>query len=347
MKDYMAGIDLHSNNLVLALVNLQGERIAHHRVPCDLAKVLATLLPYRERLDTLAIESTYNWYWLADGLQDAGYHVVLANPAGVVTYTGLKHTDDADDAYLLAELLRLNILPQGQIYDRQLRPVRDLLRRRLLLVRQRTALYLSLGSLHARMHGAKLPLKELKALEPKPAMALFTHPADQLVARTEVELLRAYDEKIERIEKAVLAVVKELPCYPRLKTLPGVGLILALTISLEVGDIGRFAGPGLLASYSRCVESRRISNGKKKGENNAKAGNKYLAWAFIEAANFAKRFDEQCRRYWDRKAAQRNVFVATKALANKLCQAAWHLMSAGSDYDAARMFPGGKTAGSF
>ena len=111
-----------------------------------------------------------------------------------------------------------------------------------------------------------------------------------------------------------------------------------MTITLEVGDIKRFAGAGNFASYCRTVEAKRTSNSKQKGENNSKCGNKYLAWAFVEAANFARRYDEQCRKWFDRKAARTSNVIATKALACKLAKAAWYLMSEETDYDSKRMF---------
>jgi transposase len=107
---------------------------------------------------------------------------------------------------------------------------------------------------------------------------------------------------------------------------------------MEVGDIGRFAGAGNFASYCRTVQAQRTSNSKKKGDNNSKCGNKYLAWAFVEAANFARRYDPECRRWYDRKAAKTGTIIATKALASKLAKAAWHVMSAQVDYDAKRVF---------
>jgi transposase len=111
-----------------------------------------------------------------------------------------------------------------------------------------------------------------------------------------------------------------------------------MTIAMEVGDIQRFAGPGNFASYCRTVEAQRTSNEKKKGANNSKCGNKYLAWAFVEAANFARRYDPQCRKWFDKKAAKTSNIIATKALACKLAKAAWYLMAEGTDYDPKRMF---------
>jgi transposase len=338
----MCGIDLHSNNLFCGIVDTTGKRIFEKKLPCDLPKVLNALQPFQSRLDTIAVESTFNWYWLLDGLEDHGYRTVLANPAGMQQYSGLKHSDDKSDAFFLAEQLRLKILPTGHVCDRRWRPIRDLLRRRLGLVRKQTSLILSLKSLHIRTHGEPLSLGRLKQLTADETASLFVHPADQLVARTHRQLMMQLHQTIEEIEKVILKEVKPLPQYQALQTLPGIGVVLALTIFLETGDVKRFADAGNYASYCRCVKSLRLSNNKKKGQNNGKCGNKYLAWAYVEAANFAKRYHEECRRFFDRKAARTNNIVATKALACKLAKGAWHVMSEGGRYDPERMFPNKK-----
>ncbi len=338
MKKVMAGIDLHSNNLVVGIVDQDGKRVGQKKLPCDLKEVVKFLGPFKRRLEQVAVESTYNWYWLVDGLKALGYPVVLANPAAMEQYSGIKSAGDTHDAFFLAEQLRLKILPTGHIYDAELRPVRDLLRRRLLLVHQRTALMLSFKSLYTRTTGQEMTLSGLKELEIKEAQELYDHPANQMIAGMQIKHIDHLSESIEKIEKAVLASARELPFYSELTSLPGVGRILGMTITMEVGDIKRFADAGNFASYCRTVAAQRTSNSKKKGENNSKCGNKYLAWAFVEAANFARRYDEQCRQWSDRKAAKTSKVIATKALACKLAKAAWHVMSQGSDYDAERMF---------
>ncbi len=251
MKKVIAGMDLHSNNVVIGVMDMDGKRLASRKVPCDLKEVVKCLAPFKKRLDTVAVESTYNWYWLVDGLQALGYPVVLANPAGMTQYGGIKHADDTNDAFFLAELLRLKILPTGHIYDPRLRPVRDLLRRRLLVVHQRTALMLSFKSLYTRTTGQEMTLNELKAMEIKEAQALYEHPANQLIAGMQIKQVEQLTESIGKIEKTVLASARELPYYPKLATLPGVGKILGMTITMEVGQINRFAAPGNFASYSR------------------------------------------------------------------------------------------------
>ena len=113
---------------------------------------------------------------------------------------------------------------------------------------------------------------------------------------------------------------------------------MALTIMLEVGDIKRFAKVGNYSSYCRCVRSERISNGKKKSQNNKKNGNAYLSWAYVEAANFTRRFCPKAQRFYQRKKAKTNPIVATKALANKICRASYYVMRDEIPYDTNKLF---------
>ena len=183
-------------------------------------------------------------------------------------------------------------------------------------------------------------LSRLKKLGPKEAPDLYEHPANQLIAQIQIEHIGQLEQSIGRIEKAVLSCAREIPLYEKLLTLPGIGKILGMTITMEVGDLKRFKTDGDFASYCRAVDSRRLSNGKQKGQNNPKCGNRYLCWAFVEAANFARRHHEHCRRWYERKRAKCGTVIATKALACKLAKAAWHVMAQQTDYDAQRMFPG-------
>ena len=333
----MAGIDLHGNNLVIGVIDEKGKRLACQRLECQLEPVVKFLRPYKARLGSMAVESTFNWYWLVDGLQARGYPIDLANPAKIEQYSGLKHADDQHDAFHLAELQRLNILPKAHIYDAQLRPVRDLLRRRTNLVQERTALMLSFKSLYNRTTGETLPLARLKALTPKEAPKLYAHPANQLIAQIQVEHIEALDRSVARIEGAVLKCARAIPLYERLLTLPGVGKILGMTITMEVGDIRRFASDGDWASYCRLVDARRLSNGKCKGENNAKCGNKYLAWAFVEAANCVvmqkQRYAQRhVVKLYERLHASKNHGKAAVAVARHLAEASWWVLTKKQGY---------------
>jgi len=286
----------------------------------------------------VVVESTYNWYWLVDRLQEEGYKVHLANPSAIKQYEGLKHKDDKWDSFWLAHLRRLNILKEGYIYPKEERPVRDALRRRLLFVRHRSSHILSLQSAITRNLGCKMSSREIKRLDQSDADRLFDEPFLILAARNSIGAIRFLKERIKEIEKAVMSHTKLKPEFTYLLSIPGIGKILALTIMLEVGDISRFAKVSNYSSYCRCVKSVRESNKKKKGEGNRKNGNKYLAWAYIEAANFAIRHYPEFQSFYNRKKAKSNGIVAIKALSNKIARSSYYVMRDQVPYDAKHLF---------
>jgi transposase len=302
------------------------KRIFGRKMPNDMEKILAALKPYKKSLKGIIVESTYNWYWLVDGLEEHGYKVHLANPSAIKQYEGKKHTDDKWDSFWLAHMKHLNILPEGYIYPKEERPVRDMLRRRLFFVRQKTANILSLQSMFTRNLGTKISSNEIRKLDLADASNLFDSPNLVLMAKNNISVIKHLGKIIKGIEKEVMSQIKLREEFEMLLTIPGIGKILGLTIMLEVGDIGRFLKVGNYSSYCRCVGSKRMSNGKKKGENNKKNGNKYLAWAYVEAAHFAKRYSSKAQRFYQKKLAKANGAVATKALANKLARASYFIM---------------------
>ena len=337
MQTY-AGIDLHSSNNYIGVIDVNDKRLYGKRHGNDLKQVVKALEPFKKNLKGIAIESTYNWYWLVDGLQAHGLKVHLANPAAIQAYSGLKHTDDKWDSFWLAHMLRLGILPQGYIYPKQHRAVRDLLRRRLMFVRQRTSHILSLQSMITRNRGLNYTGTEIKRFRDTFIDVLFTDRHLNFTAKRNMETIRFLDRIVGEIENQVNSQIKVKKQFRMLLTTPGIGQILGLTIMLEVGDIGRFVKAGNYSSYCRCVESKKISNGKKKGENNKKNGNRYLAWAYVEAANHAIRSCPEAQRFFQRKMSKSNRVLATKALANKLTKATYFIMRDQAGFDAAKLF---------
>jgi transposase len=337
METY-AGIDLHSSNSYIGIINEQDQRLYGKRIPNELDRVLLALEPFKKELSGVVVESTYNWYWLVDGLKDNGYKLHLANPSAIKQYEGLKHTDDKWDSFWLAHMLRLGILPEGYIYPKEGRPLRDLLRRRLLLVRQRTTHILSLHSMVTRNLGIRMSGNAIKKLKEANVEELFEQRYLVLAAKSSISVIRFLKERISIIEKEALSILKPHHGFNCLQTIPGIGDILALTIMLEVGDIGRFPAVGNYSSYCRCVKSERLSNGKKKGKGNQKNGNKYLSWAYVEAANFAIRFCPYARKFYQRKKAKTNGVVAIKALSNKLARASYYIIRDQVPYDPKKLF---------
>ena len=336
-----SGIDLHSNNSHLTVIDQERRAVYKRKLGNDLPSITRALEPFRAELRSVVVESTYNWYWLVDGLMEAGYRVQLANPSAIRPYSGLKHTDDDDDAAWLAELSQLGILREGYIYPKEQRPVRDLLRKRSQLVEQRTRNLLSIQTQIQRSTAKRMSANDVKKLDSNTLSTLISNSDTALAIDSNLRVLQCLSEQIAVLERTVLSRVQLREEFRLLQTIPGVGRILALTTMLEVGEIRRFPTVGDFASYCRCVDSARWSNGKKKGEGNVKNGNPYLCWAWVEAANFAVRYCAAIERFFQRKmaqGAQGGRTLALKATAHKLCRAGYYIMRDQVPFDLAKAF---------
>lgn len=336
MSSLYCGIDLHSNNHVVVVINEEDKRLYEKRLSNDLSLTLKALEPFKDHLVSTIVESTFNWYWLVDGLVDHGYNVELANPTACAQqYSGLKYSDDKHDAFWLAHMRRLDILPTGYIYPPEQRAVRDMLRRRLQLVGMRSKQLTGIQTQIWRSTGVRIKSADIKKKS-------FTIPyLEGLLlqsAQANLTLYRAIELEIKKLEKTILEILKLAPEFAVLKTVTGVGDVLGMTIMLETGSIDRFASMGNYASYCRCVKSVRISNNKQKGKGNSKSGNKYLSWAFSEAAHFAVRYDERAKRFYNRKKSKTNGIVAIRAVAHKLARASYCMLKNQTEYDSKLAF---------
>lgn len=333
-----AACDLHSNNTVVAVVDESGALCCRQRLPNDLSLLDAALAPFRDGLEGVAVESTYNAYWLIDGLQAQGYPMRMVNTLAVPQYAGLKHGDDDSDARHLAELMRLGLLPTSYIYPREQRPLRDLLRRRMLLVQQAVRLLQSVQGYWARATGQRLSANGFRQLTRQQLADTFPEPTELFAVVSLIQMWRGLQGKIAEMETWLTEDTRRRRELVALRTVPGIGKVLGLTILLESGEIARFDAVGQYTSYCRLVPAVRWSNGKKKGTGNRKCGNRYLAWAWIEAANFAIRFEPAIQRWYQRNAARKPRLVALKAVAHKLARAGFYLLRDGGRFDVNRAF---------
>src|SRR6059058_4495370 len=224
------GIDLHANNSVVVLLNEQDQVIYQRRFANHLPEILEPFALYQADIQGIVVESTYNWYWLVDGLMEAGYRVHLANPTAIQQYSGLKYTDDHSDARWLAHLLRLGVLPEGYIYPKAERAVRDVLRKRAPLVRQQTANVLSLQNIIVRNTGVRLSAKRIHALTVEELERLLPVPEHVLAVTSSLVVVHCLAQQITTLEKTVQKHLKHTSAYAQLQTVAGIGPILAQTI---------------------------------------------------------------------------------------------------------------------
>ena len=322
------GIDRHANNSVVVLLNDQDQVIYQQRLPNHLPTILAPLSRHHGEGEGVVVESTYNWSWLVEGLMEAGYRGHLANPAAIQQYNGLKYTDDHSDARWLAHLLRLGVLPEGYIYPKAERAVRELLRKRAHLVRQHTANVLSVQNSMARHTGARFSVKRIHELTKQELQSMLAEEPQVLAVTRSLVVLDCLRQQIKTLEKTVHTRLHHTPAYEQLLTVQGIGTILAQTIALATGAIRRFPTVGNSAAYCRCVDSTKLSNGKRKGTGNVKNGTPYFAWAYMEAAQCALRFQPEAQRFYQRKLAKsrNNMVLARQAVATKLSRACYYML---------------------
>ena len=332
------GIDLHSRDCWLAMLDERLEVIWETKVGNDLEQILRLLEPHREALEGVAVESTFNWYWLVDGLMDAGHRVHLTNTWAVKQYEGLKYTDDRHDARWLAHLLTLGILPEGYIYPKEERSARDLMRRRSFLVRKRTSFLLAMRGAFECRTGMRVNSNDLKKWKAEDVMAYVEDPMAAFGITCLLDPMHALSAQIKKIEKAALSRGRLRPEFVPLETVWGIGKILALTIMYEVGDIARFRKVGNFTSYCRLVNTARLSAGKRKGSGNPRNGNPHLSWAFSQAAHHAVRHHPEAQKFYQRKRAKTNGIIAIRALAHKLARASYHVMRDHVDFDPEKTF---------
>lgn len=339
MNKLYAGIDLHSNNNHIGILDQSDKRMFYKRLPNMPDVILSELEPFRGDITGVVVESTFNWYWLVDLLMENGFVVHLANPAAIQKYKGLKYSDDRSDCFWLAHLLRLGILPTGYIYPKEERFVRDLLRKRMHYVQLRSSLIISLQAILHRNCGTHLATSKIKAKKKNHIRAMLPDQNElQFCGAVSKETIDHLTHQITRLEQEVQRNITLKDRFKFLQTMPGVGIVLALTIMLETGEITRFPKVGNFASYCRKVPSTWTSNNKTKGKGNKKNGNKYLAWAFSEAAEIGRRFDDRVRAYFNRKAAKTNRMVAHASLAHKLSRAAYYIMRDHIEFDHDKLF---------
>lgn len=240
MKLY-SGIDLHSNNSYLAIVDESGKHIFQEKLPNDPSVIVEKLTMYCGSIDGVVVESTYNWYWLVDCLMAEGFTVHLANPSAIQQYKGLKHADDKHDAFWLAEMLRLKILPEGYIYPKEERPIRDLLRKRSHLVKMRSSLIISLQNIITRNCGTKMKTNDIKRLRENRVSPLLESNEDlALAGQVSKDTIDFLTHQIRSIETFTERKLELNGSFKYLETIPGIGKILGLTIMLETGPIERF-----------------------------------------------------------------------------------------------------------
>lgn len=334
MKFY-CGIDLSARDCHVCVIDEQLNVMVQQKLRNELPRICKVLEPYKCDLK-IVVESTFNWYWLIDGLQAAGFNVVLAHTLGLYLITGAKVKTDRRDAFSLAKLLLAGVIPAAYIYPVETRPVRDLLRRRARLVQVRAGEYGSLRRLLLREGILSSKQYEIKTADEKDLEQWFEHPLLRLHASQELRRIELYSRQIEELEKTILELAEIEQSYELLRKLPGVGQTIALTILYETGELTRFANVKDFSSYCRVVPGIAQSGNVTRRGRASKRGNHYLKAAFSQAAVHAVRCYPKVRRYYERQLKRHQgrgrQMICYNIIAHKLAQAAFHVLKEQTEY---------------
>lgn len=337
---YHCGIDLHSRQMYVCVMDSQGNKLLHCNIKDnDFEFFLKKIAPWRHDM-TVCCECLFCWYWLADACDEAGLSFVLAHALYLKAIHGGKNKNDRIDSEKLTHLLRCHLIPVAYAYPAAKRPIRDLLRQRTSYVWQRVELLQRLST--RQMAAGEVPVSKFSNNREKWLEALLERtqdPRQRFALTQDVQLVVHYDEAIKELEKELLKITKRQ--YPRefalLRSIPGIGKTLALTILYEIDSIDRFPSVQCFVSYCRLVKGTVASAGKIKGLRGAKLGNPYLRWAFGEAAVLGKRHHEDLAAFAHRLEKKHGKFKGNSILASKLARAAYFMLKNGTSFDLAQL----------
>src|SRR3990170_1946384 len=334
---FYCGIDLHAKSMYVCIMNQDGEIVIHRNIRTNPEVFLKTIAPYREDI-VVAVECIFTWYWLADLCAQENIHFVLGHALYMKAIHGGKAKNDKIDAHKIAVLLRGGMLPQAYVYPAGMRATRDLLRRRLHLVRKRGQLLAHIQMTH---HTYNLPALGKRIAYPSNREGLAEHFEDRVVRKSiavDLGLLERYDALLTDLELYLVHQAKqhEPQGFQLLRSIPGVGKVLAMTILYEIHDIRRFERVQEFASYARLVRCAKESAGKKHGTSGAKMGNVHLKWAFSEAAVLFVRHCPEGKQLLARWEKKHGKGKALSILAHKLGRDAYYVLLREKAFDLER-----------
>lgn len=339
--DYYCGIDLHARILYVCILDNLGNKVIHKKINADPDELLDILAPYQGNV-VVGVECMHCWYWVSDLCLDYAYDFVLGHALYMKAIHGGKTKNDKIDSYKIAALLKGGNFPIAYVYPKSMRATRDLLRRRTKIVRHSADLKAHVSNTFSQYNheSHRLQLRYPHAREE--VRGRFNQATINRNVDIDLNIIAFYTKELSSVEHFIEQHAKQhnQQDYQLLKTIPGIGRILALTILYEIGHIERFLTVQQFASYSRLVKCKAESAGKTYGTSGNKIGNAHLKWAFSEAAVLYLRGNDKARRYINRLQKHMSKAKALSVLAHKLGRCVYFMMKNKTVFDETRFLPG-------
>jgi transposase len=331
---FYCGIDLHARTMYLCVLNQEGKVLLHRDMKAAPGPFLKAIAPYREDL-VVCVECIFTWYWLADLCTQEGIPFVLGHALYMKAIHGGKAKHDRIDAQKIAVLLRGGMLPQAYVYPAAMRATRDLLRRRMHLMRKRAELLAHIQNTNSQYNLPEIGKKLAYKANREGVAERFLEPAVHKSIEVDLTLIGQYDRLLTDLELDLVQTAKahDAQTFYRLRSIPGVGKILALVLLYEIHDIHRFPRVQEFVSYCRLVKCAKESAGKRYGTSGKKIGNAYLKWAFSEAAVLFLRNNPAGQKYLARLVKKHGKGKALTVLAHKLARAVYYMCKRDTAFD--------------
>jgi transposase len=331
---FYCGIDLHARTMYVCILNGDGAILLHRNMKAAPEPFLKAIAPYREDLVVCA-ECVFTWYWLADLCAREGLPFVLGHALYMRAIHGGKAKNDKIDAHKIALLLRGGMLPQAYVYPAEMRATRDLLRRRMHLMRKRAELLAHIQNTNSQYNLPEIGKKLAYKANRQGVAGCFPEPAVQKSIEVDLALIDHYDRLLSELELYIVNTAKQHDAntFYRLRSVPGIGKILSLVLLYEIHDIHRFPRVQEFVSYCRLVKCAKESAGKRYGTSGTKIGTAYLKWAFSEAAVLFLRANPAGQKYLARLEKHHGRGKALTILAHKLARAVYYMCKRETAFD--------------
>lgn len=331
---HYCGIDLHTNKMYVCILDQGGDTVFHRNMRAAPDTFLHAIKPFREDMVVTA-ECMFAWYWLADLCEDEEIPFILGHALYMRAIHGGKSKNDKIDSLKIAALLRGGLIPMAYVYPRRMRATRDLMRRRNHFMRKRAELF-SHTQNTASQYNHQEPLGRIAKPQNRDGLIdRFDSPCVQMSIAANLDMIETYDRVIAVLEQDIIssANIHDSGAYALLKTIPGVGRIIALNLLYEIENIARFPRVQDFASYCRLVKCAKESNGKKYGTSGKKIGNAHLRWAFSEAAQLFLKGNAPARQYMQKIVSKHGKGKALSILAHKLGRAVYFMLKNRQGFD--------------
>lgn len=331
---YFCGIDLHARTMYLCIVDSSGQIVLHQNMKCRAELLLEAVAPYRDNL-VVGVECIFTWYWMADLCQREGIAFALGHALYMKAIHGGKAKNDKVDSEKIARMLRGGMFPLAYAYPAEKRATRDLLRRRMHLMRFRSELS---AHVHNTAHQYNLPALDLRidrASQRQQIPEQFPDPVVRQMVQLDIDLIGTLDTQLKALEQdlAMKAKAHDAGAYHRVRSVRGIGRILTLVILYEIDDIHRFPSVSQFVSYARLIKCAQESAGKRLGHSGKKIGNAYLKWAFSEAAVLFMRNNPPAQQAVEKLARRHGKGKALSILAHRLGRCVYAMLKKGQPFD--------------